>query len=93
MIEEMPIIVHTQLRKQGQKHLELKYGKQMPTVKNIPSYQVGSLVYVKNHDATAKGENKYKGRMEITEHLSDNIVSLKDLETGQPYLPNKVHMI
>ena len=47
---------------------------------------------MKNHDATEKGKNKYKGPTEIMEHLSDNIVMLKDLETGQPYVSNEVHI-
>ncbi len=86
------MIVHTQLRKRMQNYLDLKYGKQLPSVKEIPLYQVRSLVYVRNHDATEKGKNKYRGPMEIIEHLSANIVMLKDLETGQPYVPNEVHI-
>ena len=49
------MIVHTQLRKRVQEYLDAKYGKHLPLVKEIPLYQVGSLVYVRNHDATEKG--------------------------------------
>ncbi len=75
-----------------QDYLDAKYGKHLPSVKEIPSYQVGSLVYVRNHDATEKGQNKYKGPMEIVEHISDNIVMLKDPQTDQLYVPNEVHI-
>ena len=39
-----------------------------------------------------KGGNKYKGPMEIVEHLSDNIVKLRNVKTGQLYVPNEVHI-
>ncbi len=74
-----------------QYHLKV-YGPDRVSVSKIPYLQIGEQVWVRDHSAIVKGEDKYIGPLEIVEHKGDTIVRLRWPGSGRDYVPRDVHI-
>ncbi len=85
-------VISQEVRKRiTQYHLKI-YGPDRVSVSKIPYLQVGEQVWVRDHSAIVKGEDKYIGPLKIVEHKGDTIVRLQWPETGKDYVPRDVHI-
>ncbi len=75
----------------SQYHMKV-YGPDRVSVSKIPYLQVGEQVWVRDHSAIVKGEDKYIGPLKIVEHKGDTIVRLQWPDTGKDYVPRDVHI-